>query len=104
VKPPRLVLADAAAVDILDQADWYSHQSAPTLSKRWENAVSAALLRVAKNPSAGNPCKFRSPELIGVRKARIEGFPKHLLFYRIRGSEIFIFRIVHGARDLEKML
>jgi len=28
---------------------------------------------------------------------------KHLLFYRIRGAEVLVLRIVHGARDLEKL-
>lgn len=104
MKPSRLVLADAAVADIMDQADWYKLQSGHTLATRWERAVTSAVLRVVKNPSAGTPCIFRSAELRDVRRARIAGFPKHLLFYRIQGTEVFILRVVHGARDLEKLL
>lgn len=31
----------------------------------------------------------------------ISDFPRHLLFYRFDEEEVFILRIIHGARDLE---
>lgn len=43
------------------------------------------------------------PELEGVRRTMISGFPKHLLFYRFDEEEVFILRVVHGARDLERL-
>ena len=104
MKKPRLVLSDAAIADILEQADWYSAQSGDALARRWEKAITAAVLRVAARPAAGTPCTFRSPELRGVRRTMISGFPKHLLFYRFEGGEIHILRVVHGARDLERLL
>jgi toxin ParE1/3/4 len=103
VKRPRLVLSDAAVADILEQADWYSVQSGAALAKRWEKAVTSTLLRIYKNPAAGTPCAFRLAELRDVRRTQITGFPKHLMFYLFRGAEVFILRIVHGARDLESL-
>jgi len=38
-----------------------------------------------------------------VRRATISGFPKHLLFYRFDDDEVFVLRVVHGARDLERL-
>jgi plasmid stabilization system protein ParE len=32
------------------------------------------------------------------------GIPKHLLFYRFDSGEIFVLRVVHGARDLQRLL
>ncbi len=104
MKRARLVLSDAAAVDILEQAEWYREQSGPALAKRWEKAVGSAMLRVVKNPIAGSPCTFRPAELRGVRRAPIRGFSKHLLFYKIDQNEIFLLRVLHGARDLESLL
>jgi len=103
VKKARLVLSDAAVADILEQADWYMAQSGEALVQRWEKAVTSAVLRVVKNPIAGTPCIFRPAELRDVRRTAIAGFPKHLLFYRVRGTEILVLRVVHGARDLEKL-
>jgi len=103
VKQARLVLSDAAVADILEQADWYIAQPGQALAERWEKAVTSAVSRVIRNPASGAPCKFRSAELRNVKRTTIRGFPKHLLFYRIRGAEVLVLRIVHGARDLEKL-
>jgi len=103
VKKLRLVLGDAAVSDILEQADWYTSQSGHTLAARWEKAVTTAILRISQNPHAGTPCTFRSAELQGVRRTTIRNFPKHLLFYRFADGELFILRVVHGARDLESL-
>ena len=99
----RLVLSDAAVADILEQADWYGAQSGQTLAKRWEKAVTSAVLRISKYPHAGTSCLFRREELRDVRRTTIKGFPKHLVFYRFHGTEILVLRVLHGARDLESL-
>jgi plasmid stabilization system protein ParE len=38
-----------------------------------------------------------------LRKTLIAGFPKHLLFYRFDEQEVFVVRVIHGARDLERL-
>ena len=103
MKKPQLVLSDAAIADVVEQADWYSAQSGAALVKRWEKAVTSALLHILKNPAAGTRCTFRSADLRDVRRATIAGFPKHLLFYRFQETEVFLLRVVHGARDLENL-
>jgi toxin ParE1/3/4 len=103
VKKRRLVLSDAAIADILEQADWYVAQSGRALARRWEKAVTSAIFRVMSRPGAASLCTFKSPELHSVRRATIPGFPRHLLFYKFDGEEVFILRIVHGARDLERL-
>lgn len=100
----RLVLSDAAAADIVEQADWYQRQSGPALAERWENAATSAITRVVSRPAVGTPCEFRSRELRTLRRANIPGFRKHLLFYTFDSEEVFIIRVVHGARDLEQLL
>lgn len=92
---------DAAINDILEQSDWYEQQSGETLATRWENAVTSAV--VAENPRSGPTCAFTTNELQGIRRMRIEGFPKHLIFYRVEDREILILRVVHGTRDLESL-
>jgi toxin ParE1/3/4 len=99
----RLVFSDAAVADILEQADWYAIQSGHRLSRRWEKAVSSAVSYALKSPAAGTPCTFRDLTLRKVRRATISGFPKHLLFYEFDDQEVFVLRVVHGARDLERL-
>lgn len=103
MKKPRLVFSDAAVADILDQADWYRTQSGRPLALRWERAVASAIKDVIRHPASGSPCTFSSPELQGVRRTLIPKFHKHLLFYRFTEGEVFVLRVVHGARDLESL-
>jgi len=103
VKKRRLVFSDAAISDILEQADWYETQSGKRLAKRWEQAVTEAVAFATKRPLAGSACNFKSSELNSVRRVPINGFPKHLLFYRFDENEVHILRVVHGARDLERL-
>ena len=103
MKGAWLVLSDAAVADILEQADWYESQSGVPLAERWEKAVTSAVLRIVKNPDSGKPCKFHSSELRNLRRTTIAGFPKHLIFYRFSAGDVFILRVVHGARDLERL-
>jgi len=103
MKQLRLTLSEAAAADIVEQADWYEQQSGPALAKRWEKAVTSAVLRIADRPRAGAVSNFRHAELVNVRRVLITGFPKHLIFYQLRPEEMLVLRVVHGARDLENL-
>jgi toxin ParE1/3/4 len=103
VKKPRLVISEAAAADIVEQADWYQEQSGAELVRRWERPVTSAVLRIVDHPSAGPITKFQASELSNVRRVLIPGFPKHLIFYQVHKSELLILRVVHGARDLETL-
>jgi toxin ParE1/3/4 len=103
VKRARISLSDAAANDILEQVVWYEEQANARLAKRWESAISQALLRIVKNPHSGSPCSFKAVELRGVRRISVAGFPRHLIFYRIDKDSLLILRIVHGARDLQSL-
>lgn len=103
MKIRQITVSDAAVADILEQADWYESRADRELAERWENAVTAALLRILKTPSSGPLCRFKSEELDDVRRAFVKGFPKHLVFYRFRDKELFVLRVVHGARDLESL-
>ena len=99
----RVALSEAAVADILEQAEWYTEQSGPNLAKRWDGAITSTVLHIVKNPRAGSPCNFTAEELGDVRRVSVSGFPRHLLFYQIRKTEIFVLRVLHGARDLESL-
>lgn len=104
MKKRRLVFSDAAATDIVEQADWYAAQAGSRLARRWQKAVTSTVSLAASRPDAGTRCTFRSPLLEGTRRMTISGFPKHLLFYHFDDVEVFVLRVVHGARDLERLL
>lgn len=103
MKERRLVFSDAALTDILEQSDWYAAQSGIRLTRRWQSAVASALSLVIRRPAVGAVCRFHAPELQDVRRVTISGFPKHLLFYKFDAEKLFVLRVVHGARDLERL-
>ena len=103
MKKRRLVFSDASIADILEQADWYADQSGRRLAQRWQKAVTSAVSLVVRRPAAGALCTFRSLAQQGVRRTTISGFSKHLLFYKFDDEEVFVLRVVHGARDLETL-
>ena len=103
MKALGLVFSDAAIADILEQSDWYAQRVGRSLAKRWEACVTSTLLKIARRPGASSSCDFGPEELRGTRRTPVAGFPKHLIFYQARASEILILRVVHGARDLESL-
>ncbi|HXM60924.1 MAG TPA: type II toxin-antitoxin system RelE/ParE family toxin [Terriglobales bacterium] len=103
MKKSPIGLSDAAANDIVEQAEWYEVQADPRLGRRWESAVSRALLRIVKNPRSGAPCNLQASELQGVQRMSVSGSPKHLIFYRVEKDALLILRVIHGARDLESL-
>jgi toxin ParE1/3/4 len=103
VKASRIVLSEMAVADILEQADWYEAQAESRLAERWEKAVTSVLLRISQRPAIGKLCKFQSEELADTRRTPVSGFSKHLIFYQVHEQEVFVLRVVHGARDLESL-
>jgi len=65
-------------------------------------AVTSTLAR-RRTPNAGSSCRFSAAELLGTRRVPVSGFPKHLIFYKVEGREVFVLRVIHGARDLENL-
>lgn len=93
-----------AVADILAQADWYELQSDRRLAKRWEQAVTPSILRLVRTPRAGALCGFKAEALRATRRLPVTGFSAHLIFYNFLGNQVHVLRVVHGARDLEKLL
>jgi toxin ParE1/3/4 len=100
---PRLLFSDAAVADVVEQFDWFNEQAGIRVAARWERAVTSTLFRLLRNPRTGALCHFAAEELRDLRRVPIAGFSKHLLFYRYRHKSLFVIRIVHGARDLERL-
>lgn len=101
MKRLRIRFSEAAITDIIEQSDWYWQRSGEALSARWDQEIDSVIQQILRNPEAGARCSFHSAELVRLRRASIEGFPKHLIFYRISDNEISVLRVLHGARDLE---
>lgn len=55
-------------------------------------------------PYVGAVYPSDNPALFGLRRWPIKGFEKYWIFYLVFEDAIDIVRIVHSARDLERVL
>jgi toxin ParE1/3/4 len=101
-----LRVKEAAALSVLEQAEYYAESASRSLAIRWEQAVDDAVYSLLKIPERGAQCRFRSPSLARLRWIPVPGFPKHLVFYRYAPEEevLLVVHVLHGARDLESLL
>jgi toxin ParE1/3/4 len=80
----------------------YIARDNPDAAARFINATEEICGRLAKEPGIGHAEKFR--KLIGVRSFRVPGFEKYLIFYRSHEDTTEFLRLVHGARDLPRIV
>jgi len=102
----RLRIFRKAQDSILDQSEYYRFHSGDDLSTRWRRAVTEAIVKLLRWPEIGAPTRLQSIRLTGVRWIVVPNFPKHLIFYRYLPhlQTLEIIHVLHGARDLERLL
>ena len=87
----RLVVRRQAKLDLRRATRWYEEQR-PGLGRELVAQVDRVLDRVTNNPHQWQVI-YR-----GVRRAIVQRFP-YGVFYRIDGTDIIVFAIVHLHRD-----
>ena len=89
-----------------DLTDAYLHIGAdsPTAAERLLDAVEEAVQLLLENARVGRLREFRSPPAQGIRSWGVRGFESYLIFYRPDGENIEIVRLIHGARDIPRLL
>ena len=106
MKKNRLVLSDAAVADIIEQAEWYSTQSATALAGRRALGEGSHLRHTARSESPDNGSAVHI-SIFGTPQCATNcdsGIPQaSAFFYRVDSGEIFVLRVVRGARDLERL-
>ncbi|HEV2691329.1 MAG TPA: type II toxin-antitoxin system RelE/ParE family toxin [Verrucomicrobiae bacterium] len=92
----NVTIRSQAKADIRRAYDWYEEQRAG-LGDEFLVDQSEALLRLEADPERC-PIYYR-----GFRRILAHRFP-YKLFFRIKGREIIVFRILHGAQDHARKL
>ncbi len=92
------------AEEDLTEAYLYIGADSPDAAERLLDAVEEAIRFLLQNPGAGGLRNFRSPRAQGIRSWGVSGFQSFLIFYRPDGDDLEVVRILHGARDLPRLL
>lgn len=101
----RVLKREAARRDIVAQWLWYSENASIDVADRFLAAAETTLELLSTQPKSGAAVFVHRPELQGMRRARVSGgFEKILLFYFPLEDGIDLVRVIHGSRDLERVL
>ena len=99
----RFIVRPKARRDIRDIAAYIAADNLEASDRFIDEAYSAFAL-LAQMPLMGSARRFRREGLKGLRLWRIPRFEKHLVVYRPRPDGVEIIRVVHGARQVERLL
>src|SRR5262245_29243033 len=82
--------------DVEEAAFWYDQRN-PDVAVRFVDEARAAMFAAAKNPL------HFSVRFEDVRRVRLRRFP-HSVFFQAREQTVFVLAVLHGARDIEKLV
>jgi toxin ParE1/3/4 len=82
----------------------FIHSDKPRAALRFLAAVEKLAKRLAENPELGACYESDQQEFNGLRVFSVPRYTNYLVFYRVTETEIDIIRVLHGARDLPRVL
>jgi toxin ParE1/3/4 len=100
----KIESSNEAKEDIRLQTVWYDEQAGSDIAERYVTAFMSTAHSLSRQPDLGRLCHFRSRKLATSAASPWKAFKKHLMFYRLQDDTLFIFRVLHGVRDLPRRL
>lgn len=98
-----VVKRERAKDDLLDYA-LYIAVDQPAAAARFLRAAEDAFAKLASMPEMGALYGFTDARFVDLRFWPLRGFENYLVFYRPLPDGIEVVRVLHGARDLERVL
>lgn len=96
---PRIRIRVAARRDINAYSDHLLAEAGPETAARFVDSAFHSFAALAQTPRMGTALHSQNPALGGIRKWRVSGFPKLLIFYRPVDGVIRIIRVLHASQD-----
>ena len=98
----RVVISEEAERD-LETVYVYIGEDNPEAAEHFARATSEALNQLHRHPELGPRPGFPTRHK-RLRFWVVSGFHNYLIFYEITKEELKIIRVLHGARDLRRLL
>ena len=89
----------AAKRDLVEHFVYLAENAGLSIAERFLVQVERSLSDLGRHPGMGVELELSRPELAGMRKWHVKGFPKYLIFYRLRPTGASVVRILHAAQD-----
>ena len=74
------------------------------IAERFASAVVRVIDDIVANPWTGRTCALGIPELADLRSRAVSAFDAYVVFYVVERGQVEVIRVLHGARDLERVL
>jgi toxin ParE1/3/4 len=100
----RPTILPEAAADLEQQERYFGEQAGIDLVIEFAGAARRTFAFLAINPNIGAPYPSKAADMAGLRVWKIDGFPKHLVFYRATEDRLEIVRVMHGHRQIDQIL
>jgi toxin ParE1/3/4 len=91
-------------VDLDQHAYYLAKQATAEVGHRFLVAAHDTFALLATQPGIGWHFRFKNPLLSSLRVFRVAGFKKMLVVYLPIDSGVEIVRVIHGSRNLLKLL
>jgi toxin ParE1/3/4 len=99
----RVVKRAAAKRDLTDHFVFLGENVSVDMARRFLHACNISFEALARMPGLGAQRTSRSPRFSSVRVWPVKGFERYLTFYRPLADGVEILRVIHGARDIERI-
>jgi toxin ParE1/3/4 len=98
------IIRQAAKDDIIRQFRYYLLEDAFEAATRFLDAVDESIAAICQMPHIGAPKLLKNPILSGLRSWAVRGFEDILIFYVVQPDALRVVRILHGRRDITRIL
>jgi toxin ParE1/3/4 len=98
----RVIRRPAANRDLIDCFEYIGTDSEESAT-RFLRAAEDTFLALARMPGMGVAISFSDSRDRNLRRWRIRGFENFLIFYRPLEDGIEVIRVLHGAREIERL-
>ncbi|HCW07710.1 MAG TPA: type II toxin-antitoxin system RelE/ParE family toxin [Cytophagales bacterium] len=93
-------LLSQASIDLVEIIDFIAEDK-PAAAEKMADKFERAFELLGQNPKAGRTVRDNRLKLLGYRILIVSPY---ILFYQLRNDIVFVFRILHGARDYPNIL
>jgi toxin ParE1/3/4 len=104
MKPGAIHRRFRARLDLVDIFRHLVRDAGLGVARRFSAEAEATFTRLAGMPGMGTRTRYEHPALTDLRFFPISRYRKFLVFYRPVPDGIEIVRVLHGARDIDRIL
>jgi toxin ParE1/3/4 len=99
----RVIKRVAAKRDLTDHFVFLGENASVEVARRFLHASNVSFQTLAQMPELGAKRTFRNPGFSSVRIWPVKSFERYLVLYRPLADGVEILRVIHGARDIERL-